>query len=303
MTTVSTSAFYERSNLQIGTLRKTAEKLQTQIGSGQRLARSSDDPVAAARLRDLARRERLAQVDTANSDRATSDLRLADEALGAIANVVIRTRELAVQASNTTLAETDRVIIASEIESLREHLLTLANARDVSGHALFGGEVTGKAYEDSGGTVNYLGSGSAPVVDLGDGQTVERGLTGPAVFTFSNGGVATDLFEALADLSTGLAAGGAAALTASDIALNALDVGLEKVTTSQTIIGARLGFVETIDGRREDARLHIADEQATIGGADLATTISQLQETMTILQASQASFVRLSGLSLFTLLR
>ena len=59
MINLSTGAFYERSTSQIGTLRAKAESLQQQIGTGERLERSSDDPVAAARLRMLARNERI----------------------------------------------------------------------------------------------------------------------------------------------------------------------------------------------------------------------------------------------------
>ena len=47
----------------------------------------------------------------------------------------------------------------------------------------------------------------------------------------------------------------------------------------------------------------VADEQAAIGGADLATTMTRLQETMTVLEASQASFVRLANLTLFDMMR
>lgn len=303
MTTVSTSAFYERSNLQLGTLRLRAEKLQSQIGTGERLTRSSDDPVAAARLRDLSRQERLNQVDTSNSDRATSDLRLADAALSSIANFVIRAKELATQASNTTLGDTERGLIAAEVEHLRGSMLNMANSRDVSGHALFGGEEVGQAYEETAGTISYLGTGNAPLVDLGAGQSVERGMVGPDVFAFDNGGTPTDLFLTLGNLAAGLSAGSTGAVTAAGDAIVALDAGLEKVTTAQTIIGSRMGFVESISERREDASLLIADEQASIGGADLASTITRLQETITILQASQASFSRLSNLSLFSLLR
>jgi flagellar hook-associated protein 3 FlgL len=44
-------------------------------------------------------------------------------------------------------------------------------------------------------------------------------------------------------------------------------------------------------------------EQTDVGSVDPATTITDLQEIMTVLEASQASFVRLSGLSLFDRLR
>ena len=38
-------------------------------------------------------------------------------------------------------------------------------------------------------------------------------------------------------------------------------------------------------------------------GTDLSLAVSRLQQTMTVLEASQASFTRLAGLSLFALLR
>ena len=54
MTILSTSAFFERAGLDISNLRQRAQDLQSQISSGERLARPSDDPVASARLRLLA---------------------------------------------------------------------------------------------------------------------------------------------------------------------------------------------------------------------------------------------------------
>lgn len=304
MTTVSTSAFYERANLQLGGLRKRAESLQSQVGSGQRLARSSDDPVAAARMRELSRRDTLSGVDRANSDRAEADLKLADGALSSTANLVIRARELALQASNGTLSDTDRSLIAIELQDMTTSLLTLSNTRNVAGHALFGGEGTGNAYAiGPGGEGVYLGTADAPLTDLGEGQSVPRSLIGPDIFTFSSNGVPTDLFDTLAALSGALATGGAAASTAASAALGQLDAGLEKITTAQTIIGARLGWIETISDRRAATNELYAQEQSTVGGADLAATITRLQETLTVLEASQASFVRISNTSLFNLLR
>ena len=47
----STGAFFERSLTQMGNLRNSLESLQTQIASGVRIERGSDDPIGAARLR------------------------------------------------------------------------------------------------------------------------------------------------------------------------------------------------------------------------------------------------------------
>ena len=51
----STSAFFERSVMDLTALRKQAEETQAEMSTGERLQRSSDDPVAASRLRQLAR--------------------------------------------------------------------------------------------------------------------------------------------------------------------------------------------------------------------------------------------------------
>ena len=44
-------------------------------------------------------------------------------------------------------------------------------------------------------------------------------------------------------------------------------------------------------------------EKAAVGGTDLVEAVARLQQTMTVLEASQASFARLSSLSLFDYLR
>ena len=302
MINLSTSAFYERATRQVGTLRAESEKLQQQIGTGQRLSRSSDDPVAAARLRTLMRGERLAEIDQRNSDIATNDLRLADDSLDSVANVIIRAQELATLAANDTLSPEQRASIGTEIGNLQQSLLMVANGRDSAGHALFGGQAGGPAYELIGGAYTYVGNAGKDPVDLGDGQSVVPSLTGPEVFDFEVGGASTDLFAVLGNFASALQGTGNHG-DASRSALDGLAAGLEKVTTGQTVVGARMGWVETMNERRIANGELVADEQAAIGGADLATTMTRLQETMTVLEASQASFVRLANLTLFDMMR
>ncbi|GMM93533.1 flagellar hook-associated protein FlgL [Qipengyuania sp. MTN3-11] len=303
MINLSTGAFYERSARQIGSLRAQAETLQQQIGTGQRLERSSDDPVAAARLRMLARQERIATVDSRNSQLAQADLSLTDQTLASIADVVVRVRELAVQASAATMSDEQRQAIGTEIVGLRENLVLLANSRNIAGHALLGGQATGAAYVDTGTAVQFVGTTSVTPLEIGEGQSVDPALVGPDVFEFTGANGNTDLFAVLGTLASALSGGGQAALDASTAALGDLDAGLEKVTTAQTVVGSRLNWVDLMDERRENNAERVADERLDVGGADIATTMTRLQETLTILEASQASFVRLANLSLFSILR
>ena len=303
MINLSTGAFFERSTQQISVLRARAETLQQQIGTGDRIERSSDDPVAAARLRMLARSERMATVDTRNSQLAEADLKLADQSLESIADLVIRARELAVQGAAATLTDEQRAAIGIEMKGLRESLLSLANSRNLAGHALLGGQATGAAYTDDAGVARFVGTTELDSFEIGEGQSVVPGLTGPEVFNFEIAGNPTDMFVVLGNLAAALTAGGDTAREASSGALESLDVGLEKVSTAQTVIGARLNWVDLMTERRENNAERVADERADVGGADIAVTMSRLQETLTVLEATQASFVKLSNLSLFSMLR
>jgi flagellar hook-associated protein 3 FlgL len=302
MISLSTSAFYEQSARQIGSLRAEADNLQRQIGTGERLSRSSDDPVAAARLRTLDRSQRLAEINQQNSDLAQTDLKLTDDALSSITNLISRAQVLATQAANGTVNAEQQAAIGLEVAGLKQSLLVIANSRSGAGHALFGGQASGVAYADAGTGASYLGTTTADPVDLGDGQSVTPTLTGPEVFQFDVGGSPTDLFKVLGDLAAALQSG-TGQDAASRAALDGLDVALGKVTTAQTMVGARMGWVEMMDQRREATGELMSDEQSSVGGADLATTMTRLQEITTVLQASQASFVRLSSLTLFDILR
>lgn len=303
MINLSTGAFFERATRQIGGLREKANKLQEQIGSQERLSRSSDDPVAAARLRTLARRERLAEIDQRNSDAALVDLQLTDKALESMADLVIRAKELAMQAANEALGPQSRDLINAELKGLHDSLLMVANSRNGTGQALFGGQAPGLAYQDLGAGVTYVGTGIAEPVEIGDGQTVTRALTGPEVLSFEHNGTPTNLFAVVGALTAALQDPAADIVSAAQAALGGLDSGLQQITTSQTVVGARMGWIEIIDDRRVATGELVAEERAEIGGADLAETMTRLQEIMTVLEASQASFIRVAGLSLFDKLR
>lgn len=296
----STSAFYERSRNAITGLRLQAESYQSQLSTGEKLSRSSDDPVAASRLRMLSRADRLSEIDTVNAGRAESDLTLADSALSSIADVLTRAHELAVQAGADTLSTEQRSAIAVEMEQLHEQLISLANSRDSSGRALFGGEASGDAYAlDGAGAAQYIGTAAAAELEVGEGQSVPRSLTGPELFSFTVNGTPTDAMAVIQDLAAALAGGSGDPAASARDALSAITGAIDNVTTGQTVLGARLAWVDFVTTRATNLSEMRAEEENEIGGIDIASTVINLQEAMTALEASQASFSKLSSLSLF----
>ena len=299
----STSAFYERSTSELGSLRARAETMQQQISSETRLSRSSEDPVAASRLRNLARADALSNIDMANANRAATDLTLTDSAMSDVSNYIITAKALATQAATGTLNDDQRASIGQQLTQMARDLVALANSRDSSGHSLFGGEVAGDAYTiDGAGNATYVGTATAGELPLGDGQTITRGVTGPEFLNFSVNGTPTDLMAVIKGLGDTLIAGTGDLAGAARDALGALDTGLNTLSTAQTVVGSRLAWIDlTLERRTNVAELR-ANEEKEIGGTDLPATIANLQQTMLVLEASQASFTKLSGLSLFNIL-
>lgn len=305
MTTVSssTNAFYDRSRSQLASLTAENQKLQSQVDTGNRLSKSSDDPVAASRLRKLAREDTLSTADKSNAERANTDLSTADSTLSDVATQVTRAKALATQAANGTLSDDDRKAIATELGSIYSDLVSLANTKDSGGHALFGGQASGDAYTlDASGNAVYAGTSTSDEVSLGQGQSVTRSVTGAQAFGFTDAsGNSTDILATVKKLADALSTGDATtAQSAASEAMTNLDTGLSTVSTAQTVVGTRLSWIELTNDRRTTSGDTRTSEETNVGQVDLTTTITQLQQSMTVLEAAQSAFTKLSSLSLFS---
>jgi len=299
-----TAGFYGRARSDMASLREQAETLQTQIGSQSRLTRSSDDPVAASRLRTLSRADSLAKIDTANATRATTDLNLADSALSGITDTITQAQVLATQAATGTLSADQRASIGKQLASIHDNLVSLANTRDSNGNALFGGTGASSAYTlDTSGHAVYTGTGSSESLPLSEGESVTRSITGPEFLSFKAGGQQTDIMATIKSLADALQGGVADPAAAARGTLEALGTGLDAVSTAQTVVGTRLAWIDVSTTRATQMTEARASEQSDVGGIDLASSLARLQELSVVLQASQASFTKLSSLSLFDQLR
>jgi len=299
----ATGAFYERSLSQMSGLRSSLETLQTQISTGTRIERGSDDPAAASRLRTLSRTERLAEVQADNADKLARDLTEAgDEVLG-VANLLSRARELAIRAANDPVGEAGRAAIAEELAQLELELFDRANATTLTGEPLFAGTASGPAFVRAGdGSVSYNGNSEISSVTVAPGTELERGVTGLQIFEFNVNGTPTNAFAVLSGLAAALQPGVADPAAAARAALDGLDAAIDTTTRSQTVLGTRLAWVEVIQESQQDRALDVAEQQSNLGDTDIGEAIARLQQTLTALEASQSSFTRVANLTLFNAL-
>lgn len=307
MTAVSTSAFYDSAIFSMNSLRQQTDQLQAQISTGNKFQTSAEDPVAAAQMRSLQLTDALSTVDTANASSAKTSLTLADSTLSQFATIVTNIQTLATQAASGTLSDTQRASIGTQIAAYQQNLVDLANAKDANGHALFGGQAAGSAYTvDAQGNATYAGTASANTISLGSGLTVTTGITGPEFLTYTSNGTSGDLLSLVKNLGAalqGTSSSGTTPQAAAQGALDQLNAGLNSITTAQTLVGARLNWISTTQTIQTQLSQQRTSTESDVGGTDIATATSRLTQAMTVLQASQASFVKLASLSLFSMMQ
>ena len=114
-------------------------KTQLQMSTGKRVLSPSDDPVASTQILGLQKNIDITTKYQENISYIKNRLGLQEGLLNGATNVIQRVRELAVQANNTHMSDSDRVAIAGEVRQRLEELIGQANAKDANGEYLFGG--------------------------------------------------------------------------------------------------------------------------------------------------------------------
>lgn len=143
-------------------------KVQQQIASGRRILTPSDDPVAAARALEVTQASDIVAQFKENQNYAVSALGIEEVQLAAATDVIGRVHELAVQSANSTLTDSARAGIATELRARFDELLGIANSGDGTGNYLFAGFMSSTT--PFAGTVDNILAGNEIVYQGDDGQ-------------------------------------------------------------------------------------------------------------------------------------
>ncbi|WP_066533128.1 hypothetical protein [Erythrobacter sp. CCH5-A1] len=302
--TNSAGSYFNRSLAQMAELRAGIERTRTQIATGRKIERGSQDPAVAAQLRSVSRREALAEVEGDNAARLGQDLGAAANEVQAVTELLQRARELAVQAASTTTGADGRRAIAFELEQLQQELFSRSNAVSLTGEPLFAGQSTGTAFtRDAAGNVTYAGTPESGAVPVAPGTAIERGLPGSEVFEFDLGGTPSSAFAVLGALTTALQGGAGDPVAAANASLAGIDAALDTTNRATTILGTRMAWVEQVEEQQANRKIALAERRSRVGDTDVADAIARLQQSLTALEASQSAFARVSSLTLFDALR
>lgn len=301
---ISSAYLFSRAVDQMSTLQNNLAKTQSQLAAGKQVLLPSDAPDQVAtieRYKSLLSRHDSYQ-NTINS--VNSRLQTEDSALASVSTLLIRMKELSIQAANDTLGSSDRQALASEMQGLRDQVLSLANSQDSSGNYIFGGSRVGAApfagAQDE--SPIYQGDQSRMAVPVGDQRSVMINRPGSEVFgsavrTNASGQPSgVEFFQAIDDMV--LAVKGSdqpnmkRSLGEMDALLSHIDMARAQVGTDQNVLSAQQSVLE-------DSTLALKNVLSGIEDLDYASAVSRLNQQSLSLQAAQSSFAKISQLNLF----
>ena len=181
---ISTAEFTAQAILAIDNQSSALQKTQNQLSSGLAVQTAADNPVAASQIVQLSQQQTQLTQYGSNLQSAQTRLTLEESSLSTASTNLQSIRDLAVQAGNATLNDSNRAQIATQIQTQIQALLGTANTKDSNGEYLFAGYAahTQPFATDSSGNVSYQGDAGNRLIQISANQSVADSDTGAAAF-------------------------------------------------------------------------------------------------------------------------
>ena len=234
-----------------------------QLSSGLRINKASDDAAGLAVSEKLKNQVRGLNQAQRNAQDGISLLQTAEGALNETHSLLARMRELAVQSSNDTLSNADRLHIQDEVDQLLSEVDRISNATQFNKISLL------------------TGTGVITGLNLHIGANVEpTTLDGSNQITIS---IANSNTAGLSIAALSLKTQGAA-----NSAIDTLDAAIETVSTTRGQIGAYQNRLDSMINSLGVASENAGAANSRIRDADVAKSVSEMVRTQILQQSTMA---------------
>lgn len=243
-----------------------------QISTGRSVNQLSDNPAAAAEVT-------LNHIQTSqdaqylqNISSLTSQGNTIDSTLSSVVQALTQAISLGIEGANATVSPANQQAIAQEVTGIRDQVLSLAN-QTYQGNYVFAGTATSTqpfvldATQPNG--VRYDGNTGVNTVGISQTQTIATNVPGSQLFTNPNG----DVLGALNGMITALQ-------TNTNLpAANAnLQQAFSQFTSQRVFYGNTLQQLQSTQTYLNNDKIQLAQRENTLVGADLASSITNLQQ-------------------------
>ena len=284
----------------LSALQQTQEQINAdlqQTSSGQSVNAPGDNPAAASTLVRNAGRTAEDDQFLRSASSVTGEMQNADSALNSVVTTLQRAISLGVEGANGTLNDSDRASIAAEVQAIQSQLVSLANL-SYQGSYVFAGTATQTAPyvldSTSSSGVSYVGNSSSNTITVGDHLSLQTNLPGSQLFSSPG----SNVFQAVQDLITSLQAG-----TNIDSAVNEISSAYQHINAQRVFYGNAVNQLDSQQSFLNSETTQLAQQQDTIGGADLTKVISNLESAQTSRQATLEAMAQTQQTNLFNYIK
>lgn len=271
------------------------EEKRSQLVSGRRLSRSSDDPVGVARA--LGFQNRLAEIKqhTRNSNQILARLNQTESVLDGTNETLMQLKQLALQYGSATVSPRDRLNAVEQIQQIKQQVIQFANTKSGNQYIFAGSKTTTRPFEDEGDKVRYRGNNKEVSVEIGENQTIPVNIPGTQVFNTSQ----TGIFQMLTDFTKALEQDN---IEEIQEIVGRIENFSETVLTGRAVNAARTQRVEFSREGHFDDEFNTIQSLSDIQGTDMARAATELVNQQTAYQAALVSTARVIQPSLLSVL-
>jgi flagellar hook-associated protein 3 FlgL len=273
------------------------QKLTQELSTGLSVTTLADDPVAAGQASFLS--SGISQDDSFVQTAATAQsmMQVTDSALGSVVTQLTSALSLAVEGNSGTNDASDLSTLSQQLGSVRDQIVSLANSSYQGSYIFAGSQGNVQPFTvDSSttpATTTYNGDAQVGSVTTENGQTIQTGLAGSAVFTAPGADVMTALNNLVADF-----AGGTVGPTATTD-IGALQTALSNVSQQRSVLDSSLSRLESASTYAQTDAVNRSAAVSTLVSADPATVATQLSAAETQNQALMSVIATVEKQSLF----
>jgi flagellin len=233
----------------LGRTQEMMGKSLSRLSSGRRINSASDDAAGLAISEKLKSQIRSMNQAERNANDGVSLLQTAEGSMGEISGMLIRMRELAVQAGNDTVGSSERSFLQNELADLRSEVDRIAEVAEFNGTKLIDGTASSITFQvgiqNTSNDRLVVGISDMHATALGAGTT---GVDGLDISTITGAQTALDVLDAaITDVSAGRAEIGAVQ--------NRLQVTIANLATARENLSAANSRVRDVDVASESAEL------------------------------------------------
>ncbi len=266
---ITSETMVTRSLNRLQTRLQDYERSQSELGTGKRILKASDDPTGTRRAMSLKNSLASHERNLKNISDASGYLAATDSQLQTAIERLSRARELANRgASNTNAGE--REALALEIDQIAEELRGIANATHQD-RPLFAGFTEGPAVDDAV-PPGFEGTDDQVMRRISDSEKVRINTTAEEWMTYPGG--EGDVLSELDELADALRNGGP-----GDVAprLDGLKAASDRIADTLAGIGSTTNRVESARARAEDQKLTVRTELSEVEDVDVAEGVMEMQ--------------------------